>query len=159
MATATDDHDPDIRAKLIDYLDRTVTDECQAHIEQTYVFGSLADGRFARPSDVDVFFVMNDWDYPGTGDINMVCMSNVPEAVEQGLGKQPGDWWTGRRQWGKGPDAVTNEIPDYLTDSMRAIIAEPFRTSHSQRWVDVFFGSRDQLNRTADSTEPLDFPR
>ena len=152
------DYDPEIRTKLVEYLSATVPSDCVRHIDESYIFGSLASGRFANPSDVDVFFVMDEWEHPGKVDINMTCMANVPEAVEQGLGRQRDEWWSGRAEWGMRPEEVIEEIPEYVVEMFRAIIAEPFRTACSQRWVDVYVGTRSQLDAYANETEQLPFP-
>lgn len=130
-----------------DYIYRNLTQECLSHVEDVYVIGSYASGDQDRESDIDIFLVIDSFDFPAAGDVNMICMSNVPEAVRQGLGKKPRDRWTRTREWnGRSPEEATEMIPEYIVKSMRNIIAEPFSTSESQRWVDVYFGKRSHLH-------------
>lgn len=161
------EYDENIDKKLITYLQRTVNTETKQQISETYIAGSLAktlnnegdsyEGGFNIESDVDVFFVLNEWDLP-RGDISMVCMANVDVAVRNGLERQPGESWGGQKYWGEEPESAIEELPRPLLESVNRIIGSNFSTDKQRRFVDVFFGNENQLKQHTTHRRKIDFP-
>lgn len=155
----SDEYDYDeIIEDLVEYLDTILYSECKSEIKQSYVFGSVADRSFNRESDVDVFLVLDEYDLPAMGDITMLCLANVDPAVQRGVDRQPGDRWGLQEQWGLPPEEAVDRIPKPLELSLRGVIAEPFSTAGAIRWVDLFYGTHEQLETYAGEYEEIPFP-
>jgi hypothetical protein len=154
-----DDDQSELRADLIEYLHVNLSSEFQRHIDATYLFGSLVDGRYNHTSDIDVFFVLDDYDYPAKGDINMLGLANDPVAVEQGLGRQRDETWLGATEWGGGPEEALAQLPEYIVHALRSVLVEDFSDGVALRWIDIFFGTEQQLHEYATAVEPLAFPK
>ena len=148
----------EIVGDLVGYLDTILYSECKSKINQSYVFGSVADESFNRESDVDVFLVLDEYELPAMGDITMLCLANVEPAVQRGVGRQPGDRWELREEWGMSPEKAVDCIPESLNLSLRGVIAEPFSTAGAIRWVDIFYGTHEQLEAYASEYEEIPFP-